>query len=227
LTLRRADDGTKDEGGRMTDPNLDRPTTPGGAIAALMAGNERFVLGAALHPHQDGDRRARLATGQAPFAVLLGCSDSRVAAELVFDQGLGDLFVVRTAGPTLGPEVLGSIEYGVGVLQAPLVVVLGHGSCGAVTAALDAAREGSRPPGFIAAVTDAVQTSVAEAEGRGIRDVDGAVDVHVEWTVTALLQRSGAVADAVAAGSCGVVGMSYELGTGRVCLVTQRPEVPS
>src|SRR6478752_2791844 len=104
--------------------------TPQAAFEMLLAGNGRFVAGTPQHPNQDAARRAQTAPSQTPFAVLFGCSDSRLAAEIIFDRGLGDLFVVRTAGHVLGPEVLGSIEYGVSVLGAPLVVVLGHDSCG-------------------------------------------------------------------------------------------------
>ncbi|MFE5549268.1 carbonic anhydrase, partial [Streptomyces sp. NPDC056534] len=110
-------------------------TSPAVALDALLAGNTRFVSGAPQHPNQDAARRTELAPGQDPFAVILGCSDSRLAAEIIFDQGLGDLFVVRTAGHVLGTEVLGSVEYATSVLGARLVVVLGHDSCGAVAAA--------------------------------------------------------------------------------------------
>ncbi|MFI1769676.1 carbonic anhydrase, partial [Streptomyces sp. NPDC020800] len=105
--------------------------TPRDAFDLLLAGNQRFVTGTPEHPNQDSTRRAEIAPSQQPFAVLFGCSDSRLAAEIIFDRGLGDLFVVRTAGHVMGPEVLGSIEYGVDVLGCPLVVVLGHDSCGA------------------------------------------------------------------------------------------------
>src|SRR5258705_14009494 len=111
-----------------------RPTTPADALNELLAGNQRFVTGTRIHPHQDAEHRASLAFEQQPFAVVFGCSDSRLAAEIIFDRGLGDLFVVRTAGHIIGPEVLASIEYGVTILGAPLVVVLGHDSCGAVQA---------------------------------------------------------------------------------------------
>src|SRR6478735_1907906 len=111
--------------------------TPGDAFDLLMAGNQRFVSGAPEHPNQDATRRTEIAPSQQPFAVVFGCSDSRLAAEIIFDRGLGDLFVVRTAGHVLGAEALGSIEYGVALLDCPLVVVLGHDSCGAVTAACE------------------------------------------------------------------------------------------
>src|SRR5919198_6012927 len=125
------------------------PLSPAQAYEVLKAGNRRFVENTLQHPNQDADYRASLAPGQRPFAVLFGCSDSRLAAEIIFDQGLGDLFVVRTAGHVTGPEVLGSIEYGVGVLGTPLVVVLGHDSCGAVGAACAALEDGMTPAGYV------------------------------------------------------------------------------
>src|SRR5882757_11398177 len=121
------------------------PTDPDQALRLLLAGNRRFVLGRREHPNQDAARRTETAPGQRPFAVLFGCSDSRLAAEIIFDRGLGDLFVVRTAGHVIGPEVLGSIEYGVTVLGTPLIAVLGHDTCGAVGAAMRAVHDGALP----------------------------------------------------------------------------------
>lgn len=116
--------------------------TPAEAWERLRSGNERFVQGTAQHPDQDAARRATLGYRQHPFAVIFGCADSRVAAEIIFDQGLGDMFVVRTAGHVLDTTVIGSIEYGLDVLGTPLIVVLGHDHCGAVEAASDALRTG-------------------------------------------------------------------------------------
>src|SRR5258708_6615637 len=99
-----------------------RPGSPADPLAELLAGNQRFVSGTRVHPHQDAEYRASLAAAQRPFAVLFGCSDSRLAAEIIFDCGLGDLFVVRTAGHIIGAEVLASIEYGVPHLRAPLLL---------------------------------------------------------------------------------------------------------
>src|ERR1700759_1779999 len=126
------------------------------AFEVLLAGNRRFVAGTPEHPNQDPARRRDVAPAQAPFAVLFGCSDSRLAAEIIFDRGLGDLFVVRTAGHVFGAEVLGSIEYGVALLNAPLVAVLGHASCGAVGAAMSAMTDGTMPSGFILDVVERV-----------------------------------------------------------------------
>ena len=103
----------------------------------MLRGNERFVAGEPAHPRQDVERREQLAGGQAPDAALFGCSDSRLAAEIIFDKGIGDLFVVRNAGQVISDSVTGSLEYAVGVLGVPLIVVLGHDECGAVRAAID------------------------------------------------------------------------------------------
>lgn len=188
--------------------------TPADALAELVAGNERFVGGAAVHPNQDAARRAALADSQEPFAVVFGCSDSRLAAEIIFDRGLGDLFVVRTAGHAADAAVLGSIEYAVTVLRTPLVVVLGHSSCGAVTAARDAVLTGDRPGGRLGEVVDAIAPSVREAASRGLSDVDQIVDVHVRRTVAQLQDGCAALATAVEEDRCAVVGMSYSLAAG-------------
>ncbi|PZG22029.1 carbonic anhydrase [Micromonospora craterilacus] len=201
----------------------DLPGAPQRALAELIAGNRRFVTGALRHPHQDAGRRAAVAAEQHPFAVIVGCSDSRLAAEIIFDRGLGDLFVVRTAGHTVGPEVLGSVEYAVAVLRTPLVVVLGHDSCGAVQAARDAVATGTVPPGHLSAVVDAVVPSLRRAQDAGVDELDRIVDIHIAQTVEAMLASSEALAAEVAAGRCAVVGMSYRLAAGEVRAVAAEP----
>src|SRR5690349_2467765 len=173
---------------------------PQDAFELLLAGNERFVAGAPEHPNQDATRRAEIAPGQRPFAVMFGCSDSRLAAEIIFDRGLGDLFVVRTAGHVAGPEVLGSIEYGVTVLGTPLVVVLGHDSCGAVTEASESERSGTAPAGYLGDVVERVMPSVLAARAKGFTEVDEFVDEHIRRTVAGLVGRSLLLASEVAAG---------------------------
>ncbi|MEU0152669.1 carbonic anhydrase [Micromonospora fulviviridis] len=199
------------------------PTTPEQALAELHAGNQRFVTGVPRHPNQDAGRRAAVADGQHPFAVIVGCSDSRLAAEIIFDRGLGDLFVVRTAGHTAGPEVLGSVEYAVTVLGTPLVVVLGHDSCGAVQAAREAVRTGTSPSGHLGAVVDAVAPSLLRAGREGIEDLDAIVDIHIAQTVEALVARSAVLAERVSAGKCTIVGMSYRLSAGEARTVAEIP----
>ena len=117
--------------------SVERPSNPQQAWDAMLAGNQRFVTGDLAHPRQDIDHREALATAQKPFAALFGCSDSRLSAEIIFDVGLGDLFVVRNAGQVIGETILGSLEYSVEVLEVPLILVLGHDECGAIRATLD------------------------------------------------------------------------------------------
>src|SRR5262245_23740445 len=199
-----------------------RPATPAEAVAELLAGNARFVSGDRIHPHQDAESRAALANAQRPFSVVFGCSDSRMAAEIIFDRGLGDLFVVRTAGHIIGAEVLASIEYGVTVLGAPLVVVLGHDSCGAVAAGDDAVR-GAAPDPRLRAITDRVIPSIRHAHDQKITSADDIAGVHVERTVEMITHRDTALADAVAAGRCAVIGMTYRLADGRVTVISSEP----
>ncbi|MGA5822980.1 carbonic anhydrase [Kitasatospora sp. NPDC094028] len=190
-------------------------TSPAQALRALLEGNARFVGGNPEHPNQDANRRAALAPAQRPFAVLFGCSDSRLAAEIIFDQGLGDLFVVRTAGHVTGAEALGSIEYGVSVLDCPLVVVLGHDSCGAVAAALDSLEQGRLPRGFVRDIVERVTPSVLAAHAADIHDPDAIVDEHIRQTVDLLLERSQVLATRAGSGQTAIVGLSYRLHDGQ------------
>lgn len=203
----------------MTDNQI---TTPRDAFDLLVAGNQRFVEGTPEHPNQDAARRAQIAPGQQPFAVLFGCSDSRLAAEIIFDRGLGDLFVVRTAGHVVGAEVLGSVEYGVDVLGCPLVVVLGHDSCGAVGAACDALEAGMAPTGYVRDVVERVTSSVLAARAAGRVGPEEILAEHVRHTVDLLLDRSRALAGKVAAGQAAVVGLCYRLADGSARLVAAR-----
>ncbi|MFV0253018.1 MAG: carbonic anhydrase [Beutenbergiaceae bacterium] len=204
----------------------DHPLTPAQAWRALLDGNARFYSGAVEHPSQSIDRRTQVSQSQHPFAVLFGCSDSRVAAEIIFDRGLGDMFVVRTAGHVVDTTVIGSIEYGVEVLGAPLIVVLGHDSCGAVAAARDALVTGLMPSGMIRAVVDRVIPSIVTrgpangSDGEGFDlEVPGPAELgreHVRGTVHMLSNYSGALATAVQQGRCAIVGAEYSLADGRV-----------
>ena len=147
----------------MTDATL----TPAQAFEQLLDGNQRFAEDRPTKADQDRGRRAELADGQHPFAVVFGCGDSRVAAELVFDQGLGRLFVVRTAGHVVDAGVLGSVEFGVDLLSIPLVVVLGHESCGAVTAGVDALETGTMPRSYLRDIVEHVAPSLLVAQRAG------------------------------------------------------------
>lgn len=195
---------------------------PRRAFELLRAGNQRFVAGTPAHPNQDAARRAETAPAQRPFAVLFGCSDSRLAAEVIFDRGLGDLFVVRTAGHVVGAEVLGSVEYGVEVLDCPLVVVLGHDSCGAIGAACAALETGVTPGGYIRDVVERVTPSVLAARAAGRVRPGEILAEHVGHTVDLLLNRSQALAQRVADGRVAVVGLSYRLADGGADLVAAR-----
>ncbi|MEU3750028.1 MULTISPECIES: carbonic anhydrase [Streptomyces] len=195
-------------------------TSPTVAFDALLAGNRRFVEGRPAHPNQDAARRTELAPGQDPFAVILGCSDSRLAAEIIFDQGLGDLFVVRTAGHVVGPEVLGSVEYATTVLGARLVVVLGHDSCGAVAAARAAVDDGFPVGGFVRDVVERVMPSVLAARAAGLTADSDIIDEHIRHTADLVLDRSRILADQVAAGETAVVGLGYQLAEGSARVVT-------
>ncbi|MEV0268388.1 carbonic anhydrase [Hamadaea sp. NPDC050747] len=206
----------------MSEPEYtDLPVSPADALKLLLDGNDRFVGGDLLHPNQDADRRAVNATGQRPFAVLFGCSDSRLAAEIIFDRGLGDLFVIRTAGHVVGAEVLGSIEYAVAMLDVPLIAVLGHDSCGAIGATLDSIAEGTSPPGFIRDIVERVMISVVPVRELAVRDPDLAVTEHIRYTADTIIERSSLIAERVAEGRCAVVGMSYRLAEGKASLVTR------
>ncbi|MFF4388143.1 carbonic anhydrase [Streptomyces sp. NPDC001552] len=196
--------------------------TPSEAFELLLAGNRRFIAGAPEHPNQDAARRTETAPAQSPFAVFFGCSDSRLAAEIIFDRGLGDLFVVRTAGHVAGPEVLGSIEYAVSVLESPLVVVLGHDKCGAVAATRAALTDGVSATGYVRDVIERVTPSVLAARAAGLTDEDDIIAEHIRHTVDLLMDRSRVLADQVTAGRTAVVGLSYRLADGSARVTTTR-----
>ncbi|MEN0136357.1 MAG: carbonic anhydrase [Rhodococcus sp. (in: high G+C Gram-positive bacteria)] len=193
-------------------------SNPVSAWKALRQGNDRFVSGTSLHPSQGVADRAKLVGGQHPTAVLFGCGDSRVAAEIIFDQGLGDMFVVRTAGHVIDDAVLGSIEYAVGVLNVPLIVVLGHDSCGAVKATLDALDDGNVPPGFIRSIVERVAPSILKGRREGLNTVDELEGRHVVETGALLMQRSRIIAEKVESGACAIAGVTYKLSDGRTHL---------
>ncbi|WP_099022347.1 carbonic anhydrase [Mycolicibacterium palauense] len=193
-------------------------TSPVTAWKALKEGNERFVAGKPEHPSQSIEHRASLAAEQKPTAVVFGCADSRVAAEIIFDQGLGDMFVVRTAGHVIDAAVLGSIEYAVAVLNVPLIVVLGHDSCGAVQATLTALDDGAVPGGYVRDVVERVTPSILVGRREGLRRVDEFEARHVIETGTQLMARSTTISERVNAGKLAIVGLTYHLSDGKVVL---------
>jgi carbonic anhydrase len=193
-------------------------SNPVSAWKALREGNDRFVAGQPEHPSQSIEHRTSLADGQTPTAVVFGCADSRVAAEIIFDQGLGNMFVVRTAGHVMDAAVLGSIEYAVTVLSVPLIVVLGHDSCGAVKATLAALDEGVLPGGYVLDIVERVTPSILLGRYDGLTRVDEFEARHVIETTKQLVGRSKVVSDGVESGTLAIAGLTYQLADGRVLL---------
>lgn len=199
----------------------DRVRTPAKIWAEMIRGNQRFISGEPRHPRQDVERRSELAERQTPDAALFGCSDSRLAAEIIFDKGLGDLFVVRNAGQVVSDSVLGSLEYAVEVLQVPLIIVLGHDECGAVLAAI--AAESEDPPSLpvhTRAIIDRIIPAVhrvREAENNpAMTDAQEVGREHLRETVAELIDNSASIRRAVDEGRLGIVGANYRLLEGRV-----------
>jgi carbonic anhydrase len=190
-------------------------TTPAQALELLKAGNARFASGA---PQAEayGPRIAELASGQSPFATVLGCSDSRVPIETVFDQAPGALFVIRVAGNFLNNDNLGSIEFAVEILNVNLIVVLGHESCGAVTAALEYVREGIGQQSHIQNLVDAVAPAVRAARELPGEWLENAIALNVERNVKAMPAQSNIIAKPFEAGALAVVGAIYSVRTGKV-----------
>ncbi|MEW2377489.1 carbonic anhydrase [Micromonospora sp. NPDC047812] len=191
--------------------------SPRAALAELLAGNRRFVSGQPIHGH-DVTAAAAASGDQQPYAVLLGCIDSRVPLEAIFDQTFGSICVIRTGGHVLDRAVLGSIEYVVGELGVPLVMVLGHERCGAVASAVDALRAGRSPGGALAHLVDQIAPAVREVGVDDPRVRPMAVRRHVLRTVAAL-RADDRLAVPVAAGRLTVVGALYDLATGEVALL--------
>jgi carbonic anhydrase len=191
--------------------------TPDQALARLIAGNERFVRGEARFPTVQKEILAGLAAGQHPYATILGCSDSRVPPELIFDAGFGELFIIRVAGNVVSPEIMGTLQYAGVHLKTPLFVVLGHEGCGAVTAALAAAAGRAQEPERITLLLDNIVPGL-----RGVPrtrsasdDLHAAVEANVRWSMHQLLETPEGKAR-VAEGQMKIVGAVYELETGRV-----------
>ena len=192
--------------------------SPDDALALLKEGNRQFVAGEAVRPHRVGaERRAALAREQRPFCVLVGCSDSRVSPELLFGRGLGDLFIVRNAGNVVDLAAMGSIEYGVAVLGAPLVVVLGHERCGAVQAALDVVDHDTDYPGSIGQMIEPILPAVLRARREGEGDVlDRAVRHNVSRIVERLRTTEQMLQEPQRQGRLKIVGARYDLDDGVV-----------
>ncbi len=181
-------------------------------LADLQAGNERFCSGRAAGPRRGAADRIVCVAAQSPKAAVLSCSDSRVPPEILFDQGLGDLFVVRTAGHVVDRGALGSLEYAVEHLHVPVVVVLGHSRCGAVTAAV----AGRAACGHVGWVVDAIRPAVAATAAAAGDPVDRAARGHVSRCAGRLASESLTLRDAVAGRRLAIVEAFYDLGSGRV-----------
>lgn len=186
------------------------------ALARLKAGNARFSSGRPRHRHESVAWRTHLVDGQKPFATIIACSDSRVPPELVFDVGLGELFDIRLAGNIVAEDVVGSLQYAIAHLRTPLVVVLGHESCGAVTAAVDEMLKPAHEPTHIEALLDLIKPGLAGLDLHQARKalIDQAVDANVRWSMKQLL----ALPEAPRSIKAGVtlVGAVYQLGDGKV-----------
>jgi carbonic anhydrase len=194
-----------------------RSYTADEALARLIAGNERFVRGEARFPTVQKEILAGLAKAQNPYATILGCSDSRVPPELVFDAGFGELFIVRVAGNVISAEVMGSLQYAGVHLRTPLFVVLGHEGCGAVAAAVAARRGRATEPARIALLIDNIMPGLRDVPLAAPADEQqrAAVEANVRWSMHQLLQTSEGKARA-AEGTVKLVGAVYELESGRV-----------
>lgn len=203
------------------DPAHAKPAasvSPAEALNRLKDGNERFVAEKLSHPRQTGKRREELATSQAPFAIVLGCADSRTSPELVFDQGLGDLFVLRVAGNVLNDETLGSIEYAVDHLGSVLIVVLAHERCGAVKAARDTIAANTEAPGHIQSLVRAIQPAVAATSGA---DAEATAKTNAQQVANKLRESEPFLKEKAAAGKLQVIGAHYDLDTGKVEFLTE------
>lgn len=197
---------------------------PGSAWQQLVAGNERFIRGEPQHPRQDAERRAAVSGSQHPKVAIFGCSDSRLSAEIIFDIGLGDAFVVRNAGQVISDSVVGSLEYAVSVLGVHLILVLGHDSCGAVNAAIASVGPDATPlpphiAELIAPIVPAVHRVSKSQPGQPIDpnqlDAGKVGQEHLRDTIAELLDRSELISAAIAEGELAIVGANYRLAEGR------------
>ncbi|MEU8682082.1 carbonic anhydrase [Streptomyces sp. NPDC048611] len=208
---------------RPTMQPTNRPTTPEAAFTRLMEGNERWVNGDLQHPDRDPDRREFVAQEQKPFGSVLACIDSRVPPELLFDTGLGDLYVMRTGGEAIGPVVTASVEYGPMTSGTPLIVVLGHQRCGAVEASYTSLRDGKPLPGNLNAIAQALRPAYDQAAREGGSDpVDTMARAQVTLTASDLRTNQD-LAPLVRKGTLAVVGAYYSLDTGKVEVLSGAP----
>jgi carbonic anhydrase len=206
---------------QAADPaHSDQPSVaPAEAISKLKEGNGRYTSGNVQHPGQTTERRTELAKTQHPFAAIVSCSDSRVPPEIVFDQGLGDLFVVRVAGNVINDEGLGSIEYTVDHLGTRLILVLGHQRCGAVQAAKETIAAKGKAPGHIESLVTAIKPAV---EATAKDDLDATIKANVKNVVQALRSSTPILKAKVDSGEVKVIGGYYSLDTGAVTFLDEK-----
>ncbi len=190
--------------------------TPLAAVARLSAGNARYARDAAINCNKNYHRRAEVVEAQMPFAVVLGCADSRVPPEVLFDQRLGDLFVVRVAGNVADDVALGSIEYAVEHFHPALVLVLGHEKCGAVAATLEALAAHAEPAGFVGSIVARIMPAAGRARGEGSGALQSAVRENVVDVVRFIRSQSAVTATAERGGALRIAGATYSLSDGRV-----------
>lgn len=202
-------------GTALVRPAVAAGPTSDEALQKLMDGNKRFVGGKAARPHQTAKRRGEVASGQAPFASILSCSDSRVPPEVIFDQGLGDLFVVRVAGNVADDPGIGSLEYSVAILGAPLLVVLGHSACGAVEATL----KGGETPGKVGSLVKLIAPAADKVKGQPGDALANAIHANVTLTVDRLKTTGPMLTDALEKKKLKIVGAHYDLASGKVTLL--------
>ncbi|GAC1354613.1 MAG: carbonic anhydrase [Vulcanimicrobiaceae bacterium] len=198
---------------------MNRTVPPEAALQRLIEGNRRYAVDDSpegMHDHAV-NRRHTMAE-QRPFATVIGCSDSRVPIEIVFNQSLGDLFVIRVAGNILNDHIIGSVEYALAMFGSSLVMVLGHSNCGAVTAAVDSVLHGGRPPSRIATIIDEIRPAV-ESVRAGDDVLEAAIAQNVRNVTAALQKMDPLIATARTQGRLAVVGAEYHLSTGLVTML--------
>src|SRR5881275_593531 len=202
---------------------MSRIVAPAEGISRLKEGNGRYTIGNLQHPGQTTQRRAELAKSQHPFAIIVSCSDSRVQPEIVFDQGLGDLFVLRVAGNVIDDHGLGSIEYAVDHLGVRLIVVLGHQRCGAVQAAKETIAAKGKAPGHIESLVTAIKPAV---EATAKDDLDATIKANVKNVVQTLRSSTPILKAEVDSGKIQVIGGYYSLDTGAVTFLDEKQQSP-
>lgn len=196
-------------------PKPDNILLPDAAIQRLIDGNQRYVSGVTRR-HDFTHERQALASGQNPYAAILGCADSRIVPEYAFDSARGDLFVARVAGNFVNDDMLGSLEYAVAELRTPVILVLGHDKCGAVSAAVKAVKDHAQFPGHIQSLVNALVPAVQQAGQRQAGLLEAAIERNVRNSMADLAAKSSIIAQAQQAGKLRIAGGVYRLETGKV-----------